>query len=294
MEKKRGDSFVEKWHSIYFFMPVFENPPKMPSLEAFLSALSGKFGKVLPLSDTAQMPSAPSDMLTVVLWDYLAYYEKEQKRLPTELVLYGPDKFNQELWDDGIIAQFWECGRERRAFASRCRYSVMASNFLAAMLPIQEQYQILADYADVLLELFPDCIGIYWPHSQKLTPREVFCQSGFRSPELHFLDGGLHVRFFRINGTDEMLFDTLGLTPIGLPDLQCHCKNLNPDDVVSFLRNLAAYLYENGDVIEDHHTVEGIDHEKWPCRHEDAMAMPMRVVLDICPGKYAGGGRAEE
>ena len=46
-----------------------------------------------------------------------------------------------------------------------------------------------------------------------------------------------------------MLFDTLGLTPIGLPDLQCHCKNLEPNQVVVFMRNLAAYLFEYGDVI---------------------------------------------
>lgn len=292
MEKKRGDVFVERWHSVYFIIPVFENLPKMPSLETFLSALSRKFGKVLPLSEDARMPSEPKDMLSAVLWDHLAYYKNEQKHVPTQLILYGSDKFDQELWDDGIIAQFWECGRERRQFAERCRYSIMASNFLAAMLPRQEQYQIMADYAELLLELFPDSIGIYWPHSQKLVPREVFLQSGFRSPELHFLDGGLQVRFFNITDTKEVLFDTLGLTPIGLPDLQCHCKDLEPNDVVAFLHNLAAYLYENGDVIEDNHTVEGIDHGKWVCRHEDAMAGPGRVVLDICPGKYAGGGRA--
>ena len=109
--------------------------------------------------------------------------------------------------------------------------------------------------------------------------------------ELHFLDGGLNVRFYTISGTDELLFDTLGLTPIGLPDLQFHCRNLEPNEVVIFLRNLAAYLFEYGDIIEDGNTVEGIHHEKWVCRREDAMAVPMRVVLDVNPGEYAAGNR---
>ena len=96
---------------------------------------------------------------------------------------------------------------------------------------------------------------------------------------------------FNITGTNEMLFDTLGLTPIGLPDLQCHCKNLEPNQIVVFMRNLAAYLFEYGDVIEDGNTVEGIHHEKWVCRKEDAIISPMRVVLDIHMGEFAGGNR---
>ncbi len=290
---KRGDSFVEKWHSVYFFMPVFEQPVEISSLEKLQEALSRKFGRVQPLADEPRMPEKPSDLLGFILWDHQSHNDKEERSIPSQLVLYGPDIFDQKMWDEQIIAQFWDCQPDRQGFAARCRYAFMASNMMAAMLPIMEQYQIIADYADLLLELFPDCIGIYWPHSQRLVPRENFQTSHWNFRELHFLDGGLHVRFFNIIGSDEMLFDTLGLTPIGLPDLQCHCKDLEPNDVVIFLRNLAAYLYRKGDVIEDGNTVEGIDGGRWSCQREDSMAGPMRMVLDINPGKYAGGGRAD-
>ena len=151
----------------------------------------------------------------------------------------------------------------------------------------------MAEFADLLLEQYPDCIGIYWPHSQCLTPREYYQDSHWNNPAFHFLDGGLNVRFFSIQNSDEMLFDTLGFTAIGLPDLQFHCKGLEPDDVVGFLRNVAAYLYENGDVIENGNTVEGMHHERWVCRREDSLVGPLRMVLDINPGEYAGGGRRE-
>ncbi len=291
MEETRSDKFVNKWNSLYYIVPLFEQPPAMPSLETFLKALSAEFGKVEPLAASSQMPLRPSELLTVVLWDHMAYYKKDDKWAPTELILYGADEFDRSLWNENIVAQFWDCGDDRRKFADRCRYSVMASNMLAAMLPVKERCGIMADYADILLKLFPDCIALYWPHSQRLVPREVFLTPGWSDPTLHFLDGGLHVRFFNIANSDEMLFDTLGLTTLGLPDLQCHCKGIEPNEVVTFLHNLAAYLYSEGDIIKDGNTVEGLHGEKWLCQHEDAMAGPMRVVLDICPGKYAGGGR---
>ncbi len=291
---KRGDGFVEKWHSVYFFMPVFEQMVEMPSLEEFQKALSQKFGQVEPLSDQPLMPQGPADLLGFALWDHPAYYKKEDRFYPSQLNLYGFDAFEQDMWDEQIIAQFWDCQPDRQGFAARCKYNMMASNMMAAMLPVMEQYQIIADYADLILELFPDCIGIYWPHSQRLVPREVYQRPHWNSKALHFLDGGLNIRFFNLAGTNEMLFDTLGLTPIGLPDLQCHCNTLEPNDVVVFLRNLGAYLYQKGDIIEDGNTVEGIDGDKWICQREDSMVGPMRIVLDICPGAYAGGGRTKK
>lgn len=289
--EKRGDSFVEKWHSLYYFMPVFEHQIEMPTLEEFQAALSRKFGKVEALAESPQMPQKPADLLGFVLWDHPCYYETEDRSVPSQLVFYGMDSFDPDLFDEAIISQFWDCQPDRHAFAARCRYSLMASNMMAALLPRMEQYQIMAEYADLILELFPDCIGIYWPHSQRLVPREGYQNSGWNSKDLHFLDGGLQIRFFNVANTEEMLFDTLGFTAIGLPDLQCHCKDLEPNDVVLFLKNLAAYLYRQGDIIQDGNTVEGIDGGKWVCQREDSLAGPTRLVLDICPGKYAGGNR---
>ena len=56
--------------------------------------------------------------------------------------------------------QFWSCP-EKEAFIARCRYSIYGKQHAGGRLPVLEQYGILADYADAVLELFPDCIGIY-------------------------------------------------------------------------------------------------------------------------------------
>lgn len=288
--QKSTDSFVTEWHPVYFFIPVFDHPVEMPELETLLDALTHKLGRVQPMSDTPKMPRKAEDISGFALLDHPAFYEKEKQSYPSQLVLYGPDAFDASQWDELIISQFWDCP-DKATFAAQCRYSIMGSNLMASNLPMQEQYQIIADFADVLLEVFPDCIGIYWPHSRRLVPREDFLAPHWNSEGLHFLDGGVNIRFFNIEGGNEMLFDTLGLTTLGLPDLQCHCKNLEPNDVVNFLRNLAVYLFQNGDVIEDGNTVEGIDGGKWHGQREDCMVGPGRMVLDICPGAFAGGGR---
>lgn len=288
--KKSTDSFVAEWHPVYFFIPVFAHPVQMPALDTLLDAMTRRLGKVQPMADAPKLPGRAEEILRFALTEHPAFYEKEKQSYPSQLVLYGPDAFDASEWDELVISQFWDCP-DKRAFAAQCRYSVMGSNLMSANLPMQEQYQIIADYADVLLEVFPDCIGIYWPHSRRLVPREVFLSPHWNFEGLHFLDGGINVRFFNIQGGDEMLFDTLGLTAIGLPDLQCHCKGLEPNDVVAFLRNLAVYLFQKGDIIEDGNTVEGIDHDKWHCQREDSMVGPGRMVLDVCPGAYAGGSR---
>ncbi len=286
----KEDKFASSRQSVYFFKPVFEQKPVMPDMAVFLSAMNRRFGQVTTLKEFAYMPENPQDLTSFILWDHQVYYEKDEREVPSQLVLYGPDEFDQDQFDRLTIANFWKCP-DKEGFLSKCNYSIMASNMLAAGLPFEQQYGILAEYADLILEMFPDCIGIYWPHSQNLVPREKYLKTSWNAKNLHFLDGGLNVRFFTLTGSDEMLFDTMGFAALGLPDLQLHCKEIEPDDAVRFLRNLAAYLYHYGDVIEDGNTVEGIDGEKWKCRHEEALAGPARVVLDIHAGELAGGDR---
>jgi hypothetical protein len=87
--------------------------------------------------------------------------------------------------------------------------------------------------------------------------------------------------------------DTLGLGALGLPDLQCRFCLLEPRAVARALYNTAWYLFTEGDVIQDGHTVEGgAPGSRWRCRHEDSLVGPERVVLDLNPGPpYAAGNR---
>ena len=79
--------------------------------------------------------------------------------------------------------------------------------------------------------------------------------------------------------------DTLGLNTFQLPDIQCHFVGLNPSDVATFLFNTAKYIFDEGDVIENGDTIEGIEKgQEWVCGHEESLVGPERIVLDINPG----------
>jgi hypothetical protein len=106
--------------------------------------------------------------------------------------------------------------------------------------------------------------------------------------------GSLNVRFFNISNSDgDMIMDTRGMEGIGLHDLQCHYRNLDPKAVAGVLFNTAFYIFENGPVIESGQTVEGIQAgSKWRCQFENSVLEPKRQVLDLNPGKpFAAGNR---
>jgi hypothetical protein len=92
-----------------------------------------------------------------------------------------------------------------------------------------------------------------------------------------------------------MLMDTLGLAVLGLPDVQCHFRDLDPHEVAQALYNTALYIHDNGPVMESGHTIAGIQPEdKWPCQFEESLIKPHREVLDLNPGTpYAAGQREE-
>ena len=57
-----------------------------------------------------------------------------------------------------------------------------------------------------------------------------------------FIRYAVNVRFFTIQGSDDMLVDTLGMNTLFLPDLQYHFRGLDPNWIVNHAYNVASYL----------------------------------------------------
>jgi hypothetical protein len=169
--------------------------------------------------------------------------------------------------------------------AQRHTHSLLVTDLMASPIPTKERITLITTVVAAGCELLAP-IGIYWlPSDLIVAPRE-FLES-LDKGELSDLRQLINVRFFDA-GTDGMVMDTLGMASLQLPDVQIHFNDaLDPPWAAQKVRSVAAYLWENGDIIEDGQTIPGLrDGESWPCRHEDSIVGPDRVVLDIDPSPY--------
>jgi hypothetical protein len=130
------------------------------------------------------------------------------------------------------------------------------------------------------------CQAIYWKSAQRIINPKSFLESAKGDAFSLFMSGAVNVRMYSVEGVDDgNVMDTLGLAPLGIPDLQCHFRGLDKDLVAKMLYNTAWYLFENGDIISDGSTVVGLDgRSRWRCQHGTALVAPERQVIDVAPG----------
>lgn len=191
------------------------------------------------------------------------------------------------------LAQTWDWPEKDRIL-KRCKYKIGFSDFLATEL---DNISRLKLFNNALLAILNNihCMGIHWVNSQKLVSPKVFISALNDAGVQDYLYGALNVRLFVIDeNSGEFIMDTFGLTAFGLPDLQCHFKGLNPEEVAGVLINYGYYIFEKGDIIADGHTVQGINEDqKWLCNHVKSMSRPFRKVLDLDPGGAFSGANKE-
>jgi hypothetical protein len=177
----------------------------------------------------------------------------------------------------------------------RCTTSILVSDFMTRSLEYKTRLGLFQKVLTSVLDVIP-CQAIHWQSSQQIIEPLTYLTAVASENYPDLQAGALNVRLFRIINEEsqgDTLMDTIGLAALGLPDLQCHFRNLDVQAVAGILYNTGLYIFENGDVIEDGHTVAGINpNDKWLCQHEDSLLEPERVVLDVNPGyPFAAGNR---
>ena len=197
--------------------------------------------------------------------------------------------------DELTRSQFWDCP-DSETILSECRYQVVATDMLAGGLDYRDRAEMLVDYIEALVELYPSCVAVFFHSSGKMLTREQILDNPVPKKN-RFLYYAVNVRFFNIQGSDDKLIDTLGMSTLYLPDLQYHFHGMDPNFVVNHAYNLLTYLFENDCPIKDGETVDGIENGKmsgdvqWKCQYEDSLIQPVRPVLDVNMGEYASGNR---
>ncbi len=192
---------------------------------------------------------------------------------------------------DLSLSQTWNWS-EAKADVDRCSSALVAVDFAAAPLGAQTRSKLFLGFVRAVLETVP-AEAVHFMNSQIVVDPNRFLreQDGSVSDRMQ---SAINVRLFRIEGGEcECLMDTMGLGVLGLPDIQCHFRDLDCRAVANKLYGVAVHLFQNGDVVQDGETIPGLEvGENWCCQHEMALVGPERVVLDLNPGSpHAAGGR---
>lgn len=195
------------------------------------------------------------------------------------------------------IGQSWSWEGAESALP-HCTGAWLVADRRATRLPVRERLESFqAVLAAVVKVMNPH--ALHWSPTEQLVDPTGFLHA-VEMEGRQTLFGAINIRLFRIDEYDdgtpletpEMIMDTLGLSALGLDDLQVHYRNLHPQDVGHFLYNAAHFIFEKGAVIKGGDTLRGTDGHPWKCEYENALVEPQRVVIDFNPGEeHAGGGR---
>ena len=221
--------------------------------------------------------------------------EFEGKNVNPMLMISDCCDSNNEKIDDFTRSQMWDCP-EHEKILSECGYQVVANDVLGDALNTADRAEMLMNFLEALIELYPTCEAVYFHNSGKLFTAEQI-RSHDISGGSRFIYFAVNVRFFNIQGTDDMMIDTLGMDIVGLPNLQYHFHDFDPNDVVNHAYNMLSYIFENNCPIKSGDTIDGMQNGQmsmdvqWKCHFEDSLIQPSRPVIDICMNEFASGQR---
>ena len=271
----------------YLIQMLFKEPVNMPDKEKMTAVMENHIG-------STECFCYDTKMAGFAALDHIA--EFQDGKCPVQLMVMKCDKFKGKGFDAFLMSQMWDCQEDRDRIFHECRYQVVATDMLAAALPTLERANLDADFVEALAELYPTCEAFYFQNCGKLLLAE-----DVRSHQIEGLDRfvrfGVNVRFFNIEGTEDMLIDTVGMNTLFLPDLQYHFHDMDPNPVVNHAYNLASYILQHNNPIKDGETVDGILKDQltrsiqWKSRYEMSLIQPSREVIDINMDQYASGNR---
>lgn len=275
---------LQEIQRLYQVQLLFEERPDAPSAQQVYEALRGAFGRV-------DLVDGDPSLLCFAIPAYTVP-DGKGGQLPVKLLQQQAHPFRQESVDAQARGQFWNLP-DGEAVLAGCQYEVTFFDMMAAGLDHQRRGELLMDGMDAVLPLYPTCKAVFMKPAGKLLTLPQILQEPV-SREDRYIWRGVNARFFRIEGTQSFVVDTLGLSVLGLPELQYKFQGLDPNWVVGHAYDVAAYLYHQDTPIQEGETVDGLDAQgrldpqvQWLCHRGQALIGPAREVVDIQPGEHA-------
>lgn len=274
--------------TVFIMHILFNERCNLPEKETMQSIMEKHLGETYCFSYDEKMAGfAPNK--------YKNHFEKENKDIPAQLMISEGFEIEKPLMDEIAKSQLWDCP-ESEDILNSCKYQIFANDMLAAGLDYKDRAEMLVHYVEALMEMFPTCKAVLFETSNKMLARDniVNCIVPIESRFIYY---AVNVRFFNIQGTNDMIIDTLGMSTLFMPDLQYHFNGIDPNAVVNHAYNVLSYIFDNDNPIKPGDHIDGIKDGKmsmdvqWNVQYEDSLIQPIREVIDINMGEYASGTR---
>ena len=154
------------------------------------------------------------------------------------------------------MSQMWDCQEDRERIFRECRYQVVATDMLAAALPVLERANLDADFVEALAELYPTCEAFYFQNCGKLLLAEDVCSHQIEGADRFIASGRMSVSLtFRYRGYAHRHGGYEYPVPAG-PTVPF--PRNDPNWVVNHAYNAASYILANDNPIKDGETIDGI------------------------------------
>jgi hypothetical protein len=219
----------------------------------------------------------------------------EEREVPPLLMMTECCEFDPDTIDAFKRSQLWDCP-EHDKILDECKYQVIATDMFGAAVEAADRAEMLMDFLEALIELYPSCEAVYFQNSDKMFTAKAVRECPM-SREDRFVYFAVNVRFFNIQGTEDMLVDSLGMSVLFMPDVQYHFHGADPNYVVQHAYTVLSYIFAANCPIKNGDTIDGLkDGEmsadvQWKCHFEDSLIQPTRPVIDICMNEFASGDR---
>jgi hypothetical protein len=278
-------------HRMPFMMALlFEEEGEMPDAQEFYEKLLEKGYQVMP-----NWEAKGSQSWMFFLPEFSIEFD-DGKEVPYTLMLLGFSENKEVRGNEMERSQFWRTPNGMDLLNS-CPWQVFVGDFMSSTHPAPLRAKVLTDWLEIALDLFPACKGVWFESSRNVMTVETLRDNPHTGKHRIF-HGAVNFRFFRVDNTEEVVIDSLGLHMLGIPDVQFHFRGLDPSLVVNLAYDIANYQLENEVLIKNNETISGFDAEgnyderfRWKCRYETSLIEPKRRVLDVNVGEFAAGIR---
>ena len=264
---------------------LFEDRCRMPMPDDMDKIMKKHLGSTTMLSYSDQMTGYMAN-------DYKVHYEDDDD-LPVQLLIMKCVEIDEPVMDGLEISQLWDCP-DGEEILKTCKYQVVANDMLASGLDHKVRAEMLVNFIEALVEMYPTCKAVVVEKSKKMFTREDIVNCNIPM-DLKFIHYAVNVRSFNVDGTNDKIVDTIGMSTLYLPDLQYHFTGMDTKDVVNHAYNLLSYIYDNKNPIESGNTVDGLKQGlinmdvQWKVQYEESLIQPIREVLDVNMGEHAAG-----